>query len=50
MKLKIECPKCGSNDVKITSEGENPIPMYKCNKCKYQHRLFPKFESDKTQG
>ncbi len=47
MKLKINCPKCGTDNIKITSEGEKPMPMYKCNKCDYQNKLFPKFEGDK---
>ena len=48
MKVKISCPKCGSEEIKITSEDADPTPMYKCNKCKYKHRLFPKFESDEN--
>lgn len=47
MKVKITCPKCGSTNIQITSEGEKPTPKYKCNKCGYEHNLFPKFESDK---
>ncbi len=49
MKVKITCPKCGSENIKIISEGENPVPMYKCGNCTYKHRLFPKFESDKNR-
>ena len=43
MKVKINCPKCGSDGIKIISEGNDPTPMYKCNKCGYKHNLFPKF-------
>ena len=42
MKVKIICQKCGSNNVMITSVGENPTPKYKCNKCGYQKDIFPK--------
>ena len=52
MKVKITCPKCGSSDVSIISDVsnlENPTPMYKCSKCTYKHRLFPRFESDKNR-
>ncbi len=50
MKVKINCPKCGSENVKITSSGSssNPTPMYKCGKCTYTHRLFPQFSTDKV--
>ena len=48
MKVKITCPKCGSEDVKITSDNKNAAPMYKCNSCGYEKRIFPKFESDKN--
>lgn len=49
MKIKITCPKCHSEDIKIISEGSDPIPMYRCGKCKHRQRLFPRFESDKDR-
>lgn len=48
MQVKINCSKCGSDKVKIVSEGENPVPMYKCDRCGHKSRIFPKFESDKN--
>lgn len=48
MKLKMNCPKCGSDKVSITSDEKDPTPLYKCAKCGYKGRLFPKFESDKN--
>jgi len=45
MKLNINCAKCKSENVEITAEEGNPIPMYKCNKCSYKDNLFPQFES-----
>lgn len=47
MKLKMNCPKCGSEKISITSDEKDPTPLYKCSKCGYKGRLFPKFESDK---
>ena len=47
MKVKINCPRCGSENIKIISEDEKPVPMYKCDKCGYKSRIFPKFETDK---
>ncbi len=47
MKLNIRCPKCGSDKISITSDEKDPTPLYKCGKCGYKGRLFPKFESDK---
>ena len=47
MKLNITCPKCGSEDVKIVENMEDKAPIYKCEKCGYEKRMFPKFESDK---
>lgn len=41
MKVKIKCPKCGSENVSIASDPKDPTPLYKCNKCGYKHRLFP---------
>ncbi len=52
MKLKMTCPKCGSTSIAITSEeldGKTPIPMYKCNKCGYKNRLFPKVGENKRE-
>ncbi len=50
MKVKINCPKCGAENIKITSDGNDPTPLYKCGSCGYKHRLFPEFESDKNQA
>ena len=47
MKLKMNCPKCGSEKISIVENEESMSPMYKCEKCGYKGRLFPKFESDK---
>ncbi|MGA2130004.1 MAG: hypothetical protein ABSG05_00085 [Candidatus Pacearchaeota archaeon] len=44
----MNCPKCGSEKISITSDEKDPTPMYKCAKCGYKGRLFPKFESDKN--
>ena len=43
MKVKISCPKCGSNNVNIAANSEGSVPMYKCSKCGYQNNLFPQF-------
>lgn len=43
----MTCPKCSSPKIEITSEEDNPIPMYKCKACGAKGRLFPGFESDK---
>jgi DNA-directed RNA polymerase subunit M/transcription elongation factor TFIIS len=49
MKLNITCSKCGSEDIKVVSKGDSPIPFYKCGKCGYEKRIFPGFESDKIK-
>lgn len=43
MKVKITCPKCKSENVKVTSDATSPIPLYLCNKCGYKNKLFPQF-------
>jgi len=43
MKVKITCPKCGSNDTSIVPNLEGVSPLYKCNKCGYESNLFPQF-------
>lgn len=47
MKVQINCPKCRSTKVDITSEEKSPVPMYRCRNCGYKNKLFPGFESDK---
>jgi len=48
MKIKIKCPKCNSDSIVITSKEGDSTPLYKCNKCGYEHNIFPKkWEQDK---
>jgi len=49
MKVSITCPKCGSPRISITSNAEDPTPMYKCNKCGYKNRLFPQLWDKKEE-
>ena len=43
MKVKISCPKCGSNNVDIVANSEGSVPMYKCGQCGYKNNIFPQF-------
>ena len=48
MKIKITCPRCGSEKIEMTAEEGNPLPMYRCNNCGYKHNLFPQFENKES--
>ena len=48
MKLQINCPRCGSGNVSMAENLEGVTPMYQCKDCGHKQRLFPQFESDKT--
>lgn len=50
MKIKINCPKCGGANVKISSQGIDPTPLYKCADCSHTHRLFPDLDEGKKQA
>ena len=43
MKIKITCPKCGSNNVSIVPNPEGASPLYECGKCGHKSNLFPQF-------
>lgn len=50
MKFNINCAKCGSDKVKISSQGTDPTPMYKCAACNHTQRLFPNLDEGKKQA
>lgn len=41
MKVKINCPKCGSPKIAIVANPDGTSPMYKCEACGYKNNLFP---------
>ena len=49
MKVKINCPKCNSEQVEIVANPEGTSPMYKCKKCGYKNTLFPQFGRTKVE-
>lgn len=49
MKVKITCPRCGSENVRITSDEGDPTPLYKCGKCGHKAKLFPQIGTKKDE-
>ena len=43
MKVKITCPKCGSENTNIIENPEGTSPLYRCNRCGHKSNLFPQF-------
>ena len=44
MKVKIKCPSCRSENVRIISNAGDTTPMYKCIGCGYERNLFPQLQ------
>ena len=57
MKVKITCPKCGSENTNIIENPNGTLPLYRCNRCGHKSNLFPQFgkkeeigEEEKIEG